>query len=145
MWKYVLLLSIFNIGYAVQILTTPGQIAPLQTIPLLSGGNYLILAYLFLLAGLTCFFGGLIDWKQGNRNGLFARIIAQGTSLSVSAAWMMLILIYSLFYHGLISSIAGWLLVVVGQAFMLRFNDTEKKEQVLAQKIEEVRQIDKEP
>lgn len=139
MWKYILLLAIFNMGYGIGLLTSPDMLMVVKDVPLYGDIGHLIAAGGFLLSGILCLVEVIYRLGKGIEVGglLYFRFLVQGFSLIMSLIWMAGVILAFFLGGGPISGITSWVLIAVGQAVMLRPSDfqTQPQEETLLKKL----------
>lgn len=116
MWKYILILAVFNVGYGMTLLTTPNRI----------GGWTGVGAVLFIIVGVACLIEVIYRWRGRNlRTRLLLRVVVQSASFLIALLWFLFIVILLISAHGPANAIFSWVLILVGQALMIRLDDVQ--------------------
>lgn len=139
MWRYIILLAVFDVGEGGTIWGMPNSpfLRTLSSNPSL----HIIVALGFLLAGLACLVEVIYRFaRRGeSRDVLLARFLVQGFSLILAFIWCLAMFIGWLAGTTTFAAVYGWMFLSVGQALMMiRPLDAGPR---VSQEAEELRQV----
>lgn len=138
MWRYVLLLAVFNIGCGISLFLTPKKEYVLN-----NTGHYAVLAQygtasLFMLAGVLCLSELIYRFTRGRKKGVTVyRLVVQAASL-IAALILTSAIILGVATNGIPgSAIFSWVLISIGQALMIRMGDFSQPNKKDSEKLQE--------